>query len=120
MFRRVSSIVVAAAFLGTAAFAAQPARAGNVSWGVSIGVPGFSMYAGQPAWGWARWPAVRPVGPVVVAAPVVAPPVFVAPPVIVRPPVVVAPPVVWRPVVRPWVRPVPDHRPRPVVVYRPW
>lgn len=114
MNRRVSSTVVAATIVVAAGLAALPAQAGNVSWGVSVGVPGFSIYAGQPARGWAPWPVVRPVAPVIVAAPVFAPPVVVAPPVMV------APPIVWRPVVRPWVRPVPIHRPHRVVVHRGW
>ncbi len=108
MTRKLSPIVAAAALAGSAALAALPAHAGGVSWGVSIGVPGFSMFAGQPAFGGPAWPVVRPVAPAFVPAPVFAPPV------------VVAPQVVYRPVARPWIRPVPVFRPRPVIVYRGW
>lgn len=103
MTRKLSTFAAVAAVAGAAALASLPAQAGNVSWGVSIGVPGFAIFAGQPTYGWGAAPVVRPVAPVFVPRPVL-----------------VAPPVVYRPVVRPWVRPVPVYRPHPRVVYRHW
>lgn len=103
MTHKLSALVATAAMAGAMSLAAMPAHAGNVSWGVSVGVPGFSVFAGQPAFGWAPYPVVRPFAPAFAPRRVV-----------------VAPPVVYRPVVRPWVRPVPVFRPRPVIVYRGW
>ena len=51
MKRRLVTLAAVAAVTGAGAFAAIPAQASNVSWGVSIGVPGFGIYAGAPAWG---------------------------------------------------------------------
>ena len=105
MNRRLSRPLAAAAF-AVAALAPVAASAGNVSWGVSFGVPGFAAFAGPPAVGWG--PVVRPVAPVFVA-----PRVVVAPaPVLVPAPVFVPAAVI--------VRPVRWHRPRPFVVYRRW
>ena len=108
MTHKLSVLAATVAVAGATTLAAMPAQAGGVSWGVSIGVPGFSVFAGQPAFGWAARPVVRSFAPVFVPAPALAPPVFVAPRV------------VYRPVARPWVRPVPVFRPRPVIVSRGW
>ena len=71
MNRRLATLAAVTAVAG--AFAAMPAQAGNVSWGVSIGVPGFGIYAGAPAWGgygYGYRPYVRPYAPVYAPAPV--------------------------------------------------
>ena len=99
MAHKLSTLAAAAAVAGAATLAALPANAGGVSWGVSIGVPGFSLYAGQPTFGWRAAPVLRPYAPV-----------YVPPVAFVPPRVVVAPPVVHRPYVRPWVRPAPVVR----------
>ena len=78
MKRRLSTLAAAAAVACAGAFATLPAQAGsNVSWGVSIGVPGFGFYAAQPTYGYgygyrpyAR-PYVRPYAPYYAPAPVV-------------------------------------------------
>lgn len=106
MNRRIFSSL-AAAMVGAALLAPAAAQAGNVSWGVSIGVPGFAAYAGQPVFGWGPPLAIAPA-PVIVSRPVVVPRrVIVAPP-----PVFVPAPV--------YVRPIRWHRHRPVIVYRGW
>ena len=113
--------VVAAAFAvaGLAGVVAPPAVASNVAWSVSVGVPGFGVNAGQPAFGPSYGPGFRPVvvrsfgyRPVMVARPVFvsAPPVYFAPRPVFASRVVVAPPVYFTP------RPV--YAPRVVVVPR--
>lgn len=108
MKHKLSALAATVALAGATSLAAMPAHAGGVSWGVSVGVPGFAVFAGQPWGAWGPAPVVRPFAPVFVPAPAFAPPVFVAPRV------------VYRPVVRPWIRPVPVFRPHPVIVYRGW
>jgi hypothetical protein len=100
---RLTAIVSTAAIAGAAAFAALPAQAGGVAWGVSIGVPGFAISAGEPWRGHGYRPHVRPWVSAHVPAPVY-----------------VAPPVVYRPYYRPFLRPVPAYRYAPPVAYRHW
>lgn len=97
-FRRsVTSACLCGGLLAAVAFT-PVAHAGNVAWGVSVGGPGFSVVAGQPAFVQAPFrPIVRPwVRPAFWAAPravVVTSPWMVAPaPVVLAPRrVVVAP-----------------------------
>jgi hypothetical protein len=74
---------------------------------VSIGVPGFGVYAGAPAWGGYYRPYVRPYVPVYAPAPVYYGPRVVYP----------APYRYYRPYA-PYYAPVPVYR--PPVVYRPY
>lgn len=106
MSRTLPALAAGLVIASAAALSSLPAQASGIAWGLSIGVPGFSVYAGQPAYGWRAAPVLRPYASV-----------FVPPVAFVPPRVVVAPPVVYRPVVRPWVRPVPVFRP---YVYRRW
>ena len=71
MKRRLVTFAAVAAVAGAGALAAIPAQASNVSWGVSIGVPGFGVYAGAPAWGYGHGyrPYARPYAPVYAPAP---------------------------------------------------
>ena len=106
-------LATAVGALGLAAAAFAPAAsADRVGFSVSVGGPGYALSVGNYRYGgyYDDW---RPA-PVVVApyAPYYRP--------YYPRPVVVAPPVVYRPVVRPWVRPVPVYRPHPRVVYRHW
>ena len=107
MNRRLATLAVVTAVAG--AFAAMPAQASNVSWGVSIGVPGFGVYAGAPAWGngYGYRPYVRPYAPVYAPAPA-----YYAPPVVYR-----APYRHYR-TYAPYYAPAPVYR--PPVVYRPY
>ena len=95
MKRRLSLLAATAAVACAGAFAALPAQASNVSWGVSIGVPGFGIYAGAPSYGYGYRPYVRPYA----YAPYV--PYYAPAPVVYAPPRVVYP----RPVYRPYYRP---------------
>jgi hypothetical protein len=81
MNRRLATLAAVSAVAG--AFATMPAQASNVSWGVSIGVPGFGVYAGAPAWGhgYGYRPYVRPYAPLYAPAPA-----YYAPPVVYRAP----------------------------------
>jgi hypothetical protein len=98
-------LLAAAAFVPTA-------QAGNVAWGVSIGLPGFGVVAGQPGYYGGRGYYGGPYRPYYrpwYRAAVVAPPVaYVAPPVAyyAPAPVVYAPRrVVYGPTPLPYVYP---------------
>jgi len=75
MARRFALAGLAATALVACATIAAPAAAGNVAWGVTLGVPGFAVSAGQPAYGAWGGPYYRPVAPIpyAVAPPVVYP-----------------------------------------------
>jgi hypothetical protein len=47
--RTVIALALGLGILAAASFA-PAARAGNVAWGVSVGVPGFAVSAGQPGY----------------------------------------------------------------------
>ena len=110
MKRRLPILAAAAAVACAGAFAAIPAQAGNVSWGVSIGVPGFGFYAAQPTYGhgygYGYRPYVRPYAPYYAPAPVV-----------YGPRVVYPAPYYGTRYYRPYAYPAPVY-PRPV--YRPY
>ena len=94
--RTVIAIALSGALFATAA-AVPSAQAGNVAWGVSVGVPGFSVSAGQP-YGYGSYVG-RPYAYGYACG-------------YYRPPVVA----VARPYYRPYYRPYAPHVYRPVVV----
>ncbi len=98
MLRRfvIASAVAASALVGSVA--APSARASNVHWNVSIGLPGIGVAVGAPAYGYGYGYAA----PVVYGPPA---PAYWAPPVVYRP----APVYYGAPVVRPYYRPVVWH-----------
>ena len=98
--RHVLAIALSATLLAAATTFAPAAEAGNVSWGVSIGVPGFGVVAGQPGYYGGRGYYGAPYYPV--ARPIYRPyyrPYYravIVPPVVYAPPrVVYAPPYVY-------------------------
>jgi hypothetical protein len=114
MKHRLATLAAVAAVAGAGAFASVPAQAGNVSWGVSIGVPGFGIYAGAPAYygyGYGYRPYVRPYAPVYA-------PVYAPAPVYYGPRVVYPAPYRYYRSYAPYYAPAPVYR--PPVVYRPY
>jgi len=75
MVKRFAIAGFAAAAFVAAAVVSTPVTAGNVAWGVTVGVPGLAVSAGQPAYGgWGGgYYGPAPYAPVAVALPAVYP-----------------------------------------------
>ena len=96
----LTAITICSTLLGATTVLVETAQAGNVAWGVSVGVPGLQVSAGQPGYYGGRGyygapyrpivrpyyrPILRPYYPATFRAAVVVPPAYFAPPPVAFP-----------------------------------